>query len=88
VKTTFGMTQKLPPGDPEILHKPVDQLPIIEELSAFMYRMEFKNLKEMLEFSAPDLLKTQGFGYRCLASLLNLLDEHGCIDLLRERDDL
>ena len=82
------MTQKLPPGDPEILHKPVDQLPVIEELTAFMHQMEFKNLKEMLEFSAPDLLKTQGFGYRCLSSLLSLLDDHGCIDLLRERDDI
>lgn len=82
------MTQKSPQRDPEILYKPVDQLPIIEELAAFMHQMEFKNLKEMLEFSAPDLLKTQGFGYRCLASLLSLLDDHECIDLLRERDDL
>jgi hypothetical protein len=82
------MTQKSPPRDPEILYKPVDQLPIIEELTAFMHRMEFKNLKEMLEFSAPDLLKTQGFGYRCLASLLSLLDKHGCIDLLRESDGI
>ena len=80
--------KKSPPRDPEILYKPVDQLPIIEELSAFMHQMEFKNLKEMLEFSAPDLLKTQGFGYRCLESLLSLLDDHECIDLLRERDDL
>lgn len=79
--------KKSPPGDPLILYIPVDQLPIIEELAAFMHQMEFKNLKELLEFSAPDLLKTQGFGYRCLQNLLSLLDEHGCIDLLRERDD-
>ena len=81
------MTEKSPPRDPEILYKPIDQLPIIEELADFMHRMEFNNLKEMLEFSAPDLLKTEGFGYRCLVSLLNLLDEHGCIDMLRERDE-
>lgn len=81
------MTEKSPLRDPEILYQPVDQLPIVEELADFMHRMEFKNLKEMLEFSAPDLLKTQGFGYRCLASLLNLLDEHGCIEMLRERDE-
>lgn len=79
--------KKSPPGDPLILYVPVDQLPIIEELAAFMHHMEFENLKEMLEFSAPDLLKTKGFGYRCLQNLLSLLDDHGCIDLLRERDD-
>lgn len=79
--------KKSPHGDPLILYIPVDQLPVIEELSAFMRQMEFKNLKEMLEFSASDLLKTEGFGYRCLQSLLSLLDDHGCIDLLRERDD-
>ncbi len=79
--------KKSPPGDPLILYIPVDELPIIEELSAFMRQMEFKNLKELLEFNAPDLLKTKGFGYRCLQSLLSLLEEHGCIELLRERDD-
>jgi hypothetical protein len=79
--------KKSPPGDPLILYIPANELPIIEELSAFMRQMEFKNLKEMLEFSAPDLLKTEGFGYRCLQSLLSLLDDHGCIDLLRERDE-
>jgi len=81
------MTPKSPSRDPEILYKPVDQLPIIDELAAFMRQMEFENLKELLEFSAPDLLKTRGFGYRCLASLLRLLDDHGCIEMLRERDD-
>lgn len=78
--------KKSPPGDPLILYVPVEELPIIEELTSFMRQMEFKNLKEMLEFTAPDLLKTKGFGYRCLQNLLSLLDEHGCIDLLREGD--
>ncbi len=41
----------------------------------------------MLEFSVPDLLKTQWFGYRCLQDLLSLLDEYECIERLRERDE-
>lgn len=79
--------KKSPPRDPLILYIPVAELPIIEELSAFMIQMEFENLKQMLEFSAPDLLKTKGFGYRCLQNLLSVLDEHGCIELLREKDN-
>lgn len=75
-----------PPRDPEILYVPATELSVIRELSVFMEKMEFKNLKEMLEFSAPDLLKTEGFTYRCLQDLLRLLDEHDCIEQLRERD--
>lgn len=71
---------------PPILYTPVSDLPVIDELKDFMNKMGFENLKEMLRFSAPDLLKTKGFTYRCLRDLLCILEKHNCEEELRERD--
>lgn len=73
-------------GEPEILSMPVEKLPIIEELAVYMRHMDFKNLRELLEFTAPQLLNTPGFTYRCLRDVLELLHQHGCEELLREGD--
>jgi DNA polymerase/3'-5' exonuclease PolX len=70
--------------DSPLLTQPVNQLPVIEELAHFMQQKQFANLKEMLVFSAPELLKMEGFGYRCLRSLYKVLEMNGCEDLLRE----
>ena len=67
-----------------ILTQPVDELPVIEELSDFMHQKQFATLKELLVFSAPELLKMEGFGYRCLKSLYQVLEENGCEELLRQ----
>jgi hypothetical protein len=67
-----------------ILTQPANQLPVIEELVHFMQQRQFTNLKEMLAFSVPQLLKMEGFGYRCLRSLYKVLEENGCAELLRE----
>ena len=40
-----------------------------------MKQMEFENLKEILEFSAPDLLKTQGDTYLCLQELVGFIGQ-------------
>ena len=69
-----------------ILDTPVKDLPIIDELRAFMIHMEFRNLEEMLKFSAADLLKTRGFTYRCLRDLLCLLEKYECEEALKECD--
>lgn len=67
-----------------ILTQPVSKLPIIEELAGFMYARQFTNLKELLVFSVSELLQMEGFGYRCLKSLYQVLEENGCEDLLRQ----
>ncbi len=67
-----------------ILTQPVSQLPVIEELAQFMHAMQFTNLKELLAFSVPELLKMEGFGYRCLKNLYQVLEENRCEDLLRQ----
>jgi hypothetical protein len=67
-----------------ILTQPVAQLPLIEELAQFMHHRQFANLKEMLAFSVSDLLKMEGFGYRCLKNLYQVLEDNGCEDLLRQ----
>jgi hypothetical protein len=49
-----------------------------------MHHRQFANLKEMLAFSVSDLLKMEGFGYRCLKNLYQVLEDNGCEDLLRQ----
>jgi hypothetical protein len=71
-------------GEAPILTQPVAQLPLIEELAQFMHHRQFDNLKEMLAFSVSDLLKMEGFGYRCLKNLYQVLEDNGCEDLLRQ----
>jgi hypothetical protein len=70
--------------NPQILTKPVSELPVIEDLADFMRKMHFENLQELLNYSAPDLLRMDGFGYRCLQNLYQLLQENGCEELLSE----
>lgn len=65
-----------------ILTQPVNQLPIIEELATFMHEQGFANIKELLVYKVSDLLKMEGFGYRCLKSLFEVLQANGCEDLL------
>jgi ERCC4-type nuclease len=67
-----------------ILTQPVNQLPLIEELADFMHRRQFSNLRDLLAFSVSELLKMEGFGYRCLKNLYQVLEENGCEDLLRQ----
>lgn len=70
----------------QILIMPVSELPVIGELADFMRMMHFQNLQELLEYSAPDLLKIDGFGFRCLQDLYQLLQDNGCEGLLGEGD--
>ncbi|MGB3468143.1 MAG: DNA-directed RNA polymerase subunit alpha C-terminal domain-containing protein [Cyclobacteriaceae bacterium] len=79
------MQEKSPPWDPEFLQKSVDDLQLTEELIAYMRAMQFKNLQQLLEFSVSDLLNTKGFGYRCLYNLQDVLEENGCMGLLKDR---
>lgn len=74
-----------PQCNPLILYFPVDELPIIEKLTLYEAN-GVENLEEILEFSAPDLLKTQGDTYLCLQELVSLTEKHNGVDLLRERD--
>jgi hypothetical protein len=67
-----------------ILTQPVNQLPLIEELVDFMYHRQFSNLSELLAFRVSELLKMEGFGYRCLKNLYKVLEDNGCEDLLRQ----
>lgn len=67
-----------------ILNQPVESLPVIEELTHFMHQKGFATLKDMLAYSAPELLKMEGFGYRCLKSLYQVLEENGCEQFLRQ----
>ena len=70
---------------PDILLLPVDQLDVYDELKAYMRGMHFNNLHKLLQLSAPELLKTPGFTYRCLESIMKILDKHGCANYLREK---
>jgi hypothetical protein len=67
-----------------ILNVPTAELPVIEELVEFMHVMQFRNLRDLLEFKVSDLLKMHGFGYRCLRSLYQVLEANGCEELLKE----
>lgn len=80
---TFPSTQEAP-----ILYTAPEDLPVIEELKDFMKSNGFKNLKDMLEFSGEDLLKMDGFGYRCLVDYMNLLEKHECLGWFQEDSKL
>lgn len=71
-------------NNPEILSLPADQLPLIEELVVFMQEKGFKNLHDLLPNTTTRLLAMEGFGYRCLRSLHQFLEQHGHEDLLVE----
>jgi hypothetical protein len=63
-----------------ILYKDMSELPIIEELASFMKKQNFRNLDELIKYSVPELQKMEGFGYRCLKDLYQILGE----ELLKE----
>jgi len=59
----------LEPYKHPILHKSPEGLNIIPELVAFMQDQGLANLDALLEYSIPELLEMEGFGFRCLRSL-------------------
>lgn len=76
---SFPTVQEAP-----ILYKRPEDLPVIDELKEFMRFNGFLNMKDMLEVSGEDLLKMEGFGYRCLINYMNLLEKHHCLALFKE----
>ncbi len=70
--------------DENILQVSPSELPVIKELKDFMQMMQLKNLQHLLEYTVSDLLKMEGFNYRCLKSLLAVLEENGYAYLLKD----
>lgn len=67
-----------------ILNKPPEKLSVIPELIAFMQQSDYENLEALLQYTTSELLDKEGFGYRCLLSLYQLLQDHQCTHLLRQ----
>jgi len=80
--STFPSIQEAP-----VLYASPEELPVIDELKKFMKFYGFKNMKEMLSLSGQELLQMEGFGYRCLVSYMNTLQDHQCLRLFRETID-
>jgi hypothetical protein len=68
----------------DFLKKPYQALEISEELSAVFRTLRCDNLQCLLQYKAGELLQVEGFGYRCLKELYELLETHKCEGLLKE----
>ena len=69
-----------------ILVQSYQELPLVDELKVFMHKHKLHNLEQLLQYSAPELLSMDGFGFRCLFNLYTVLKEYRCEEMLRERD--
>ena len=69
---------------PLILTRPVEELPISAELSAFMQLHQLSCLEALLRYPSYELLEMKGFSYHCLVELYRLLKIHNCQRLLKE----
>lgn len=78
------MSEELENKKMAILTMPAAQLPVIDELTLFMNGHNIHNLQELLAFNVSQLLRMEGFGYRCLKNLYQVLEDNGCEDLLRQ----
>ncbi|WKN44895.1 hypothetical protein [Tunicatimonas pelagia] len=67
-----------------ILQQSPEQLSVIPELIVFMQQSGYEDLEALLRHTTGELLDQEGFGYRCLLSLYQLLQEHQCAHLLRQ----
>ncbi len=67
-----------------VLFQPPTELPVIEELINFMHYHHFQHLDDLLHFTVQELLDMEGFGYRCLVSLYQLLEQYGCEEMLEQ----
>ncbi|SMD37672.1 hypothetical protein SAMN04488029_3404 [Reichenbachiella faecimaris] len=79
------IVKKLLSLTPELLTRPVVDLPISDRLRRFFEIMDFDNLKDLLAaYSGSQLLSLNGFDYHCLTEVYWMLEEGGCEEMLRE----
>ncbi len=67
-----------------ILYSRAEDLPVSNELRAFMQVNRIKNLAELLEYGIPELYRMDGFEPRCLIALRGLLEGYGAGHLLSQ----
>ncbi len=67
-----------------ILTKPINELPVSEELVRFMIFHGYENLQELIKEKTSKLQRSKGWNVMCFESLLNILDKHNCLDMLSE----
>ncbi len=68
----------------DILNQPPKELPVIPELVTFMWQNNHQNVEALLKHTTGELLAMEGFGYRCLLSLYQLLQDHDCTHLMKQ----
>ena len=68
----------------DILNQPPKELPVIPELVTFMQQHDYQNVGALLKHTTSELLAMEGFGYRCLLSLYQLLQDHDCTHLMKQ----
>jgi hypothetical protein len=59
------------------LEFPCEELNISQEFRLWLSNNRFKNFKELLKYSANELLLMEGFGYIFLKELYSILEESG-----------
>jgi hypothetical protein len=67
-----------------LLEIPCEELEISREFKSWLSKEEFENFRELLRYSAYELLLIDGFGYGYLRELYSMLEENGLEDLLKQ----
>ncbi len=72
------------PASNEVLDQPVVQLPVSLEFLEMMQTLHFQTLRDLLHYPAYQLLQMDGFGYRMLKELIELLERYDLTGCLQE----
>ncbi len=72
------------PVSNEVLDQPVAQLPVSREFLEMMQTLHFHTLRDLLRYPAYQLLQMEGFGYRMLKELIELLERYDLTGCLQE----
>ena len=74
----------MPANKQKILNQKITELPFTEEFKSVSQKLCFNTIGEMLDKPAAELLELEGFTYHLLQELIQLLEEKGLANLLKE----
>ncbi|MBQ4818861.1 hypothetical protein [Aquimarina sp. MMG016] len=63
----------------------VKALDIPDELRTFLNTNNIDNLESVIIYKIHEIMSMEGFSYRILYQLLDVLNSYDCLDLLEER---
>jgi len=72
---------------PTFLKKPIHSLSLSEELKTFMLKNEFENIEQMIALGTPKLQRMPKFTVHCFMEVLDILEAHQCMHLLKEEEE-